>query len=55
MFLGMPVLSVSPDSGDEFAYWLSNSIVYPREKACENSAALKLFDLLLQITRIIVF
>ena len=49
--LGLPVLSVSPESGDGFAALLSNSTLYPREKACENSTTLNLFDLYLQITR----
>ena len=52
--LGLPVLSVSPDSGDEYAALLNNSTLYPREKACENSTTLNLFDLHLQITRAIV-
>ena len=52
--LGLPVLSVSPDSGAGFATMLSSSTLYPREKACENSATLNLFDLYLQITRVLV-
>ena len=37
--LGLPVISISPDSGDRFATLLRNSTLYPREKACENSTS----------------
>ena len=43
--LELPVLSVSPDSGDGLATLISSSTLYPREKACENSTTLNLFDL----------
>ena len=52
--LGLPVLSISPDSGDEFAVLLSNPTLYPRYEACDNSVTLNLFHLYLQITRVMV-
>ena len=41
--VGLPILSIYPDSGDEFAVLLSNATLYPRGKTCENSATLNLF------------
>ena len=52
--VGLPILSVCPDSGDEFVAMLSNSILHPRVKACENSTISNLFSLYLQITRALV-
>ena len=40
--VGLPILSICPDSGKEFAALLSNSTLYPRE------------NLYLQITRVLV-
>ena len=41
--VGLPILSIFPDSGDEFAVLLSNATLYPGAKACENSATFNLF------------
>ena len=43
--VGLSGLSGRPDSGDESAFLLSNSTLFPRKIACENSISSNLFDL----------
>ena len=51
--VALPILSICPDSGNEFVALLRNSTLYPREKACQNSNILNHFGLFLQITRVL--
>ena len=51
--MGLPILSICPDSGNEFAALSSNSTLYPREKVCQKSTNLTLFGLHLQVTRVL--
>ena len=53
--VGLLILSIHPDSGNEFAALLNNSTLYPRGKACHNSTTLNLLGLCLQIKRVLVF
>ena len=52
--IGLPILSICPDSGNDFASLSSNSTLYRREKVCQSSTNLNLFGLYLQVERVLV-